>query len=146
MPILLLPSGSGGSATVSSMWPSIPAPHVIREEPVMDDCLITQFSGGPENRRSRWPRHKKQFTLVYKTIQSGDPTTQNISDHTLIRDFIFAKNFERDSFFFQHPYYPNSIYRVRYNSASLPQQRDVRTPADSGTDVWNMEIRLVEVF
>ena len=136
---------TGVSTTVTS-FPSTPSPAYIREEPVTEDILIGQFESGYEVRRNRWHRHRKEFVLVYKTITSGDSAVQALENHAAIRDFLFTKRLQRDKFTWTHPYYPNSVYTVRFNGETLSQQRKARTPADSGTDIWEMEIKLIEVF
>lgn len=144
MPLLLLPGGFG--SIVSNDFPTLPIPYMIRDEPIRDDAIVGQFDNGPKVVRSRWPRHKKQFIIVYRALQSNDPLVQAIASHATIKDFIITKRFRRDTFNFTHPYYPNSIYVVRYNSDELPQTRLARTSADNGTDIWETIVPLIEVF
>lgn len=127
-------------------WPTTPPPHSIDSEPIRDPAIVGEYEGGYEVRRSRWHRHRKEFVLTYHGIQSGDSAIQALNDITIIESFIIARRFQTESFTFVHPYYPSSVYVARYNSDVLPKRRLVRTTADSGADVWAIEVPIREIF
>lgn len=132
--------------TPTSSWPNTPNPHFISEEPYVDEAIIVEFEGGIEQRRSRWHRPKKEFVLTYKTLISSNVSVQTIANHATIRDYLVARRFSNESFYFVHPYFPNSVYVVRFVGDGINQVRVARTPTDGGTDAWEMEVRLREVF
>lgn len=127
-------------------WPTTPIPLSVTEEPIADPTIIGEFEGGYEVRRSRWHRAKKEFILTYRALQSGDAPTQAIADFTIIRDFLVARRLQTETFTFGHPYYANSVYVCRYGMETLPQRRLVRTDEDNGTDIWELVVRVKEVF
>ena len=133
-------------------WPTTPIPHEIAEEPLDDPAMVIEFDGGIEQRRSRWHRAKHGFMLTYKALVSVNSSTQAIADHTIIRDFIIARRFKTEAFTFVHPYYPSSIYVCRYDDDILPQTRvsrvhtDISSMSKGGTDVFDMTVKLREIF
>lgn len=127
-------------------WPSTPEPYEIQEEHIYDPIHVNEFEDGTEVRMPRWHRHKKEFVLTYRGLDSANPTTQAIYDFTIFRDFLIARRLQYESFTFTHPWYMGSSYVVRYNGGeSLPLARLAFTKEDN-THVFEMSIRLKEVF
>lgn len=127
-------------------WPTTPIPYDIKSEPLRDYSILTDFESGYQSVRPRWHRPIREFIITYRGIQSGNVPTQQIADFTIIRDFIVARRFQTETFTFGHPYYPNSVYVCRYGADVMPQQRQVRTADNNGSDIWELVVPIQEVF
>jgi hypothetical protein len=73
-------------------YPSSPVPQYSFTEEIGFKTLISQFENGTEQRRNKWSRGKRQFTLVYNVLE--------IAEIEILWDFYVARKGSFESFYF----------------------------------------------
>ena len=100
-------------------------------EETITNVLISEFENGVEQRRDKWGKTKKRFTITFKV-----KTKVEVQD---IRDYFTGKSGPLTTFSFTNPI-DEVTYTVRFVENSLTVERQHYS-------IYNiMKVELIEVF
>ena len=100
-------------------------------EEVLSNILISEYENGTEQRRDKWGKTKRKFTMTFKVKTNTEVQA--------IRDFFITQSGPLTTFSFTNPI-DSVVYTVRFVDNSIIVERQHHS-------VYNIiKVQLVEVF